>query len=150
MTPIKAVDAVFVAAPIQHVWGVIEDVPSYPSWWPASLGITVLSAGEEALGAEVEIATSGSSRFRCRVTEVKPPNRMAMEYYGGLVSGTGVWTLTHSTEGTKVTYHLDAVGKGWLIKVLGIFMDLGAVHSRMMKGVLNNLQEKLQTQSQIH
>lgn len=143
MTTIRAVDEVFIPASPQRVWSVVSDIRRYPTWWPASLRLTILSCPEVLQGAEVEIAPSGGAPFKCRVTKVEPPTQMVMEYFGGLVSGTGAWTLKPADGGTLVTYRLDAVGHGWMVKILGLFMNLGAVHSRLMKGVLENLRSRV-------
>ncbi len=143
MATIQAIDEVFLPVPVRSVWRVIADIQSYPSWWPASLGLTVQSAGNGPLGAQVEIAPSRGAPFKCRVIEVEPPTRMVMEYFGGMVSGTGEWILASSDAGTLVSYRLDARGQGWLLNILGRFMNLGAVHSRQMKGVLENLRQQL-------
>lgn len=143
MATIQAIDEVLLPAPIHSVWRVIADIPRYPSWWPVSLGLRVQFAGDGPLGAQVEIAPSGGATFKCRVIEVEPPTRMVMEYFGGMVSGTGEWILAPADAGTVVSYRLDARGHGWLLNILGRFMNLGAVHSRQMKGVLENLQHQL-------
>jgi carbon monoxide dehydrogenase subunit G len=69
---------------------------------------------------------------------------MKMQYFGGFINGTGEWRLEPSGNGTRLTYSIDAQAHGWLVKLLSLGMNLGAVHSRQMHEVFENLNRALQ------
>jgi ribosome-associated toxin RatA of RatAB toxin-antitoxin module len=146
MTNIKATDEIIVPFQPEAVWRLLSDVRGYPRWWPPALGLRVLSAGEEPVGAEVEVRPAGGEAFRCRVAATDVPSRMQMQYFGGFVEGTGEWRLEPSGAGTRITYSIDAQARGMLVALLSRTMDLGALHSRQMREVLENLARALQEQ----
>jgi carbon monoxide dehydrogenase subunit G len=122
---------------------VLADVGGYPRWWPPSLGLRVLSGGVEPLGTEVEIRPFGGRSFRCRVDKVDELQRMRMRYYGGFLEGFGEWRLEPAGRGTRVIYHLDVQAHGRLAAFLGNVINLARLHSRLMQGVLRNLNRVL-------
>jgi len=142
-TPICATDEIMIGLPATKVWPLLADVGGYPRWWPKHLGIRLLSGGEEPLGTEVELRPSGGRPFRCRVEAVDVPKRIRLRYYGGFIDGYGEWRLEPLGEKTRVIYRLEAQAHGWLVVLLGKVLDLGRLHSRSMRDVLQNLKQVL-------
>lgn len=143
MTPIRATDEITVPESAEQVWRVLADVGGYARWWPASIGLRVVSGGAELLGTEVEIRPGRGRPFRCRVEAVEKPRLIRTRYYGGFIEGHGEWRLVPSGSGTRVVYDLDVQASGWLVRLLSRFIDLGGVHSRQMQGVFRGLERAL-------
>lgn len=150
-TPIRAVDEITIPFPPSDVWSVVADVAGYAGWWPKSLRVRVVAGGTEvadgadgsdepqAVGTDIELRPPGGRPFRCRVESADPPRRMVVRYHGGFLSGTGEWRLDPAGDGTRVVYTLDVCAAGWMVTVLGKFLDLGRMHSKSMQEVLTNL-----------
>ncbi len=96
-------------APIDDVYDVISNAEDLPRWWPSVyLGVTVIKEGEKSgVGKEIGLYTKGwlpyTLRWQFRVTEVKKPQRLAIEAWGDFV-GRGVWTFASDGNATNVTY----------------------------------------------
>jgi carbon monoxide dehydrogenase subunit G len=144
VTPIRATDEVVVPIPREKVWDLLSDIRGYSRWWPTSLGLRILSVGHDPVGAELEVNPARGRPFRCRVISVEPPSRMRIQYFGGFIEGTGEWRLEQAASGTRLTYSIDAQARGWLVALLSLVMNLGAVHSRQMREVFKNLSRILQ------
>lgn len=142
-TPIRATDEITVPFPASEAWSVLTDFAAYPRWWPKSLGLRLLSAGEGLVGTEVELRPFGGRPFRCRVEAVDAPSRIQMRYFGGFIAGSGEWRLEPSGEETRVLYQLDVRAHGWLVGLLGRVFHLGRLHSRSMQSVLRSLEQEL-------
>ena len=140
VTAVCARDEVFVAAPVADVWQVVADVAGYVCWWPRALGLRVITGG--LIGAEVEIKPYNGGAFRCKVTAADPPRSMTMEYLG-FVRGRGEWILTGDEAGTRVVYALDTVAEGWPARLVGLFIDLGDMHSAQMRKVFDGMKRRL-------
>ena len=144
MTPIQSTDEVVVPIPREKVWDLLSDIRGYSRWWPTSLGLRILSVGDDPVGAELEVNPARGRPFRCRIVSVEPPSRMRIQYFGGFIEGAGEWRLEQAAFGTRLTYSIDAQARGWLVALLSLVMNLGAVHSRQMRGVFENLSRILQ------
>lgn len=139
MTLVRATDDRLIDAPINDAWSVLADVAAYPSWWPPSLGVSVVVAPDNLMGAVIRIAPSGGRPFTCRVVGVHPPTVLDMEYPGPFIYGTGQWRLTPDGSRTRVAYRIDARAAGWLAWILSAVVDFGGVHSRQMQHVFDAL-----------
>lgn len=138
-TAIEATDALDIPHPPEVVWRVVADVAAYPDWWPSALRLQVLHAEPEVVGTEVEIHPVGGQSFRVRVLSVDPPAAMRLEYYGGFLTGHGLWRLEAAPGGTRVHYDLDARADGWVVAMLARLMPLPRLHSELMQSVLREL-----------
>jgi carbon monoxide dehydrogenase subunit G len=69
---------------------------------------------------------------------------MKIQYFGRFIEGTGEWRLEEAASGTRLTYSIDAQARGWLVALLSLVINLGAVHSRQMRGVFENLSRIMQ------
>ena len=68
---------------------------------------------------------------------------MRVRYYGGFIAGCGEWRLEPLGGGTRVIYDLNVEAGGWLVAFLARMIPLGRLHSRPMRGVLENLEREL-------
>jgi len=125
------------------VWRVLRDVAAYPDWWPGRLRLKVLRAEREFVGSEVELRPFGGQPFRCRIDAADEPRAITTRYFGGFITGRGVWRLEPSDSGTRVRYELDVVAEGVVVAALARIVDLGRLHSRLMRDVFAGLQGAL-------
>lgn len=145
-TPIQAIDTIEIDAEPAEVWRVLVDISNYPSWWPHLLRLRLISAGREALGSEVEIRPFGGQPFYCRVEEVRELQSIRLRYFGGGVEGQGEWRIESHRQGTRVSYRLDVLARGRLVRVISKVVSLADFHSRSMRGVLKNLEQVVRRQ----
>lgn len=140
LTPIRATDAIEIPCGSDVVWPVLRDLMDYPRWWPASLRLRVIADGAEGRGTEFEVRPPASRAFRCRVEDLSEGRWIKLRYHSDLIEGSGMLRLEASGGGSRVTYELDVRARGWLVALLARFMDLGSIHSRQMRQVLQNLE----------
>ncbi len=143
LTPIRARDSIELPFAPEAVWRVLEDVRTYPEWWPASLHLRITAEGTGPLGTEFEICPPGGRPFRCLVESLEPPRSIRMRYNADFIQGHGQWRLEPVEAGTRVTYELDVAARGLLVAVLSRFLDLPEAHSKEMRLVLRNLGTRL-------
>ncbi|MGA9046696.1 SRPBCC family protein [Sulfuricurvum sp.] len=146
-TRIYADDRVMISYSAQSVWAVIADIKQYPQWWPKSLNLKLLSEGDSA-GVTLRIKPSGGQEFFCRVESSNGASRMLIRYFGGFITGTGEWNIEPLSHGCTVSYTLDVEADGLLIGLIGMFVNLGRIHSQMMESVFHGLEQELEKREQ--
>jgi uncharacterized protein YndB with AHSA1/START domain len=98
-------------APIDRVWGAVEDVLSAPEWQGGLVAITPLE--RDAEGRPTLVESESDVKVRHVKTQVRfsyePPTRLAWtQEKGDLKSVEGSWTLEDLGGGrTRATYTLD-------------------------------------------
>ena len=81
-----------------EVYAILENTRDVARWWPSVYpGVEVEEPGDaDGLGKVIRLCTKGwlpyTLRWRCRVTEKRPPERFALEARGDF-HGRGVWTF---------------------------------------------------------
>jgi hypothetical protein len=95
-------------APIDEVYFAIEDIDTWPAWWPSVRAVERLrEAGPDGLGGAVRVTFVGRLpyrlRFDLRVTRRDRPTALSGAATGEL-QGTGDWTLWEETGQTCVRY----------------------------------------------
>lgn len=143
-TQISASDEIFIQNTPLQVWKTLLEVSQYPLWWPPNISLRVLVKTDTLVGSVVEIRPRGGKAFRCRFVKVIEPSRIEMEYEG-FVKGMGQWVLMPERGGTHITYKMNVEAKGLIVGILARFIDLGAIHSKMMRGVFTGLENVLST-----
>ena len=134
---IFAEDTIDVAGSPAAVFAVLADVAHYPDWWPAELRIRHLGGGE------VEVRPR-ASRFCCRLGDGEPPYWLTVHYVDGPQRGDGIWTLQALPHGaTRVSYRIDLEPHGLIARLLSVWMDFPAIHSRQMRPVLEALARRV-------
>lgn len=142
MRSTHAIGSAFIPASPEYVFATLLAVDRYSLWWPVALRVRVVSPPPHGLASVVEIRALGS-RFRCRITAVESPSRLAVEYVAGPHRGRGSWTLESEDEGTRATYTISLVPHGPMARTLSHVVDFAALHSRQMRGVLGRLAQTL-------
>ncbi len=95
-------------APIGDVYAAIDEIESWPEWWPSVRTVERLEdAGPDGLGGAVRITFVGRLpyrlRFDLRVTRRERPTALSGAATGEL-TGTGNWTLSEEAGVTAVRY----------------------------------------------
>lgn len=141
MRPTRATDARFIQAPPDRIFALLLAVDGYAAWWPADIGVDVLSPQPHGVGSvvAVRLAKTGGG-FRCRIASADPPRAVAVDYIEGAHRGRGLWTLEPRDGGTQVTYGVDLKPRGLMVGLLSLVMDFSALHSRLMGEVLEGLE----------
>ena len=108
-------------APIEHVFSVIEDIETWPVWWPNVRRVEKLEdAGEDGIGAAFATTFVGrlpyQLRFDLRVTRREPPTSLVGDATGEL-EGVGDWSLWEQDGATLVRYV-------WAIRTTAAWMNL--------------------------
>jgi hypothetical protein len=123
-------------APVDEVWGVVEDVLTAPDWQG---GLVAMSALErDADGRPALVETENDLKLRHIKTRVRfryePPTRLSWtQEKGDLKSVTGSWGLEDLGEGqTRATYTLDA-DPG---RLLGMLVR-GPAEAAILAGLVN-------------
>jgi hypothetical protein len=99
-------------APVEDVWGVVEDVLTAPDWQGGLVEIWALE--RDADGRPTLVETENDIKVRHVKTQVRlryePPLRLSWtQEKGDLKSVTGAWSLEELGEGrTRATYTLEA------------------------------------------
>ena len=141
LTPIRALDGIDLDCQPESAWRVLADVRSYPVWWPAELRLRITSTdvARDPLGTEFEIHPPSARPFRCRVVHAEPPLTLRTQYVSHFLQGTGCWRVERRGEGCRVSYELDVAAHGLLVALLSRVVNLSALHSRGMQGVVAGL-----------
>jgi len=141
MRPTRATDARFIPAPPDRIFALLLAVDRYPEWWPDDIGVEVLTPPPHGVGSvvAVRLAKSGGG-FRCRIVGADAPLQVAVDYIEGAHRGRGLWTLEPRDGGTEVTYRVDLRPRGLMVGLLSYVMDFAALHSRLMREVLEGLE----------
>ena len=141
MRRVIAEDAVVLPYSPQPVWNALADFASYWRWWPTSVKIHVRRATPELVGSQIEVRPFGGRGFVCEVVRVTPPTEMQLRYVAGFYRGTGVWTVSKQDDGTRVSYRIDLEIVDRFLVVLSCFINIAALHSRLMRKVLSGLDD---------
>jgi uncharacterized protein YndB with AHSA1/START domain len=95
-------------APIERVFGVLNDTAAFPEWWKGVVAVAVLEPGDaDGVGELASYSWRGvlpySLGFESRVVRVEPPYLIEGHATGEL-EGVGIWRLFAGPDGTAVLY----------------------------------------------
>lgn len=110
MTPplYRCRDEVVVPAASEACFAVLRDLGTYARWW--TLVRVEPLAGEARLAPGVRFRLTGTrldrttTSWAARVTAVRAPRRLELEYDEGELLGTTGWELAEAPGGTRVAY----------------------------------------------
>ena len=135
----------------EQIWAFLQNVETYPEWWPGFLGARVVDRGSaDGLGASVDCRVRGTLpnvfKFRVTVLEIERPRLLRLRAVGGL-EGMGVWTLNSDGTATHVTYQWDIRATNPIHDVMARFPPaksfLAGSHDRVMGRGGRNLERLL-------
>ena len=121
-------------APIERVYGAIEDAEAWPAWWPGVRRVERLADGDaDGVGTryrfEFRSRLPYSLVFDVRVAQVQRPTRLVGEASGEL-AGIGTWTLQAADDGwTDVRYDWNVRTTRWWMNLLAPLARLAFVRN---------------------
>ena len=140
---IRREDSILLQADAGKVFGVLADVHAYKQWWPRAIRFHLDEPAPVTVGTRMRIVNEGVVRWVAEITAIETDRRIAFRYVPGAWEGTAGWTLTPEAGGVRVSYVIDIVPVPLWLRTLGRFLDLGAMHSKRMQGVLERLRARL-------
>ena len=136
-------DSIVLQADPETVFNVLVDLRSYKDWWPRSIRFAFDESGPVRVGTRMRVANQGAVAWVAEVTDIEPNRSIAFRYGEGAWEGTARWTLAPEANGVRVRYAIDIVPAPRWIRLLGRVVDLGAMHSKQMQGILENLKARV-------
>ena len=137
-------DEATIEAPPSVVWAALQaefrgETGWWMPYWEAQPRGTI-RPGNVGTEYEIRVHPPGrvrqvmlSPRFTARVTESIEPEHLAVEFCEGDFSGTGVWTLLSVSDETRLRFDWEVVTRGPRPTFVGLFIDIGKVHSVVMQ-----------------
>jgi carbon monoxide dehydrogenase subunit G len=126
-------------APRQDCWDVLQDVTSWPRWWPGVSSVEQVTPGDSRRVGSVHrvrwrALVAYSVELDFRVEEVREPALMSGRSSGEL-EGTGTWRLMEQDGVTAVLYDWDVrTTRAWMNALAPAARPLFALsHDRIMR-----------------
>ena len=116
-----------IPAPPAEIAAILADGRDLVRWWPSVyLDVHQLDAGQpDGVGKVIDLYTRGwlpyTLRWRFRVTEIVPMQRMVLRAEGDFV-GRGIWTFEPQPGTTLVTYDWKIEARKPLLRYLSFLM----------------------------
>ncbi len=126
---------------IENIFSVISDFASYKNWFPTNPEMKLIKSTPEKIGSIIQIKT-GIVNFKIELTRIIP-NKEIIVSYTGAFEGQGIWYFFESTNGTKLLYEIDLKVKSPVVRFFSFFLNLTALHSKLMTQVFSGLEEYL-------
>ena len=142
MKIISSDSCLFIFPPAQ-IYDIILDFNSYKNWWPKYIFFKIVDIKSNIAGAKINVYPYGFTGFVWLVKELKPDKKIVFEYSGGAYSGTGIWSIEKEGEKTRLTYAVELTVKNPFIKLASPFINVQAMHRRLMKKVFARLENYL-------
>ncbi len=114
--PMTARKEIFIAAPVENVWGVQTDISRWPEWQP-----DVTSAkleGDLAVGATFRWKAKGLS-INSSIQELEPGRRIGWTGDSIGMQAIHIWTFEPQEDGTRVITEESL--SGWFPRILKLF-----------------------------
>lgn len=102
-----------IAAPVDVVWGVLSDLPNWPSW---NTGVTAIRVNGGLKAGTTFEWTGGRTSIVSRLEEVAAPTKIAWTGKMLGVRAIHVWELKPDGSGTRVV--TEESFEGWLARLL--------------------------------
>lgn len=158
MAGYAVIDEATIEAPPPVVWAALHaefrhETDWWMPYWEARLRGDVQSGG---VGTEYEVQVHPpgrhhqlllSPRFVSRVTESIEPRHLAMEFPEGDFAGTGVWDLAPVDDRTHLRFDWEVTTRGIRPTLVGLLVNVGAVHSVVMQHGFEGLNAHLLARS---
>jgi uncharacterized protein YndB with AHSA1/START domain len=144
MASYAVIDEATIEAPPSVVWAALHaefrhDTDWWMPYWEARLRGDV-QPGNVGTEYEVHVHPPGrlrqillSPRFTSRVTESSEPHHLAVEFPEGDFAGTGVWALVPVEDKTHLRFDWEVTTRGPRSTLVGMLVNIGAVHSIVMQ-----------------
>jgi uncharacterized protein YndB with AHSA1/START domain len=137
--PVHVRNEIVVPAAPERVWTWLVRAPLWPTWYPNSQNVQLLSGNPDRLelGSEFKWRTFGVA-IRSKVIEFQPPGRIAWNAFGLGVDACHAWLIEPVAGGTRIL--TEETQYGWAARLNTLFMP-GRMH-RFHQVWLENLGER--------
>ncbi len=154
MASYAVIDEATIEAPPSVVWAALHaefrhETDWWMPYWEARLRGDV-QPGNVGTEYEVRVHPPGrhhrlllSPRFVARVIESIEPHRLTVEFPVGDFDGTGVWDLVPVDDRTHLEFRWEVTTRGPRATMVGLFVNIGAVHSAVMQYGFEGLNDHL-------
>lgn len=147
MPKIIASDSVTLTHPVEKVWTVISDIPSYKLWWPKLLNLEINQVNNHIIGTTLKAQPFGGKSFSIRVMEINYPSEIRLEYFEGLYCGYGRWILKNENGMTILTYEVNVDITDSFTKIISYLLPVSRIHSLIFKIIFLNLKKYLENRN---
>lgn len=107
-------------APVEDVWDVLVDLETWPEWWPAISGVTLVEPSAHGIAAaRLTFSTRPPLRplvATLEVVERHQPSRLDVVVSDGPLGGSGVFTIDPDPEGSRSCYDVSLSVRSLLFK----------------------------------
>jgi uncharacterized protein YndB with AHSA1/START domain len=139
-------EAVLAADPATVFQALLDEAMAITRWWLPHLEMKPRGGTPpNQVGGVVDITIHrpGKPSFAARTAEIVQNERCRVEYVEGDFSGGGTWTVEPIGNQTRLRYHWQARPTRLLFRLLSPFIDMGKMHSEVMKAGFGGLDEYL-------
>ena len=128
-------EALIRAGPAVVYQAILDELTGKTHWSPY---VEMKPRGEipaNQVGGIVDITVHrpGTPKFTSKTIEVIENKMVRFEYVEGDYSGEGQWTLEPTDDSTQVRFRWRVQPRRWLLRMLAPFIDIGKIHSEIMK-----------------
>ena len=152
MREIDVVDEAVIDADSAVVFqALVDEMTGKADWWSPHL--TTRMRGEtpaSQAGAvfDITVHRPGTPRFTEKTIEVAENKLYRVEYVDGDFKGEGIWTLEPLGDRTLLRFRWRVRPQRWLLRMLSRFMDIGKMHSEVMKRGFEGLNQYVRQKKQ--
>ncbi|OGP58863.1 MAG: hypothetical protein A2V67_19300 [Deltaproteobacteria bacterium RBG_13_61_14] len=132
MAEIKTEKAIEINAPVDKVWKLMLDIPSWPRWFPTLKAAGMISGQPLAQGSVFyfKLGLVGPAmNMKVTITASEPNKRVA--WAGGMLGVTGVHSFDFEAQGDKTRVTSREVLQGPMVGLMKLLFnddDLGKLH----------------------
>lgn len=141
MNELTSLDYKILNHKIENIFPIVADFESYKHWFPQKPEITLIKSAKDKIGSIIQIKT-GIVKFNIELMRINTNKEIIVQYYGAY-EGKGIWYFFESANGTKLMYEIELKVKNPLVRFVSLFVNLAAIHSKMMTKVFNGLEDYL-------
>ncbi len=114
---------------------------TYKNWFPSKPEINLIKSTPDKIGSIIQIKI-GVIKFFIELMRINPEKEIIV-HYSGAYEGNGIWYFFESSNGTKLMYEIELKVKNPIVRFVSLFVNIAALHSKMMTEVFNGLENYL-------
>ncbi len=138
---IQAEDKSELSFSAEKVFAALADIALYKKWWPKFVKFSAIQKQEEGCGDVFRINPFWGPGFNWVIKEKEVNRKIVLEYFGGIYSGAGVWSIESTPRGVIVKYTIDVRSGSILIRAASKIISVKRLHSYTMRKVFKGLEE---------